>query len=168
MAKSHFFGVLAGALLLVSTAAHAATVTFALDNVNFGTVAAGGTGTITGSFAFDGTNLTNVNLMASGAISADYTSGSLGAPGTFDFTNGTTVTTLVVTTPVSFSAPNPLVLSATSFIGSSSIIEDTFGLHITSGSLDPTPLPAALPLFATGIGGLGLLGWRRKRKAKAV
>jgi hypothetical protein len=31
-----------------------------------------------------------------------------------------------------------------------------------------TPLPAALPLFATGIGALGLLGWRRKRKAKAV
>jgi hypothetical protein len=28
-----------------------------------------------------------------------------------------------------------------------------------------TPLPAALPLFATVIGGLGLLGWRRKRKA---
>jgi hypothetical protein len=29
---------------------------------------------------------------------------------------------------------------------------------------DPTPLPAALPLFVTGIGGLGLLGWRRKRE----
>ena len=29
-----------------------------------------------------------------------------------------------------------------------------------------TPLPAALPLFATGLGGLGLLGWRRKRKAE--
>jgi hypothetical protein len=27
------------------------------------------------------------------------------------------------------------------------------------------PLPAALPLFATGLGALGLLGWRRKRKA---
>jgi hypothetical protein len=27
-----------------------------------------------------------------------------------------------------------------------------------------TPLPAALPLFATGLGGLGLLGWRMKRK----
>ncbi len=27
-----------------------------------------------------------------------------------------------------------------------------------------TPLPAALPLFASGIGALGLLGWRRKRK----
>jgi hypothetical protein len=32
----------------------------------------------------------------------------------------------------------------------------------------PTPVPAALPLFTTGLGGLGLLGWRRKRKAQAV
>jgi hypothetical protein len=32
---------------------------------------------------------------------------------------------------------------------------------------DPAPLPAALPLFATGLGGLGLL-MRRKRRAQAV
>lgn len=31
-----------------------------------------------------------------------------------------------------------------------------------------TPLPAALPLFATGVGALGLLGWRRKRKTAAA
>lgn len=30
------------------------------------------------------------------------------------------------------------------------------------------PLPATLPLFATGLGALGLLGWRRKRKLQAV
>jgi hypothetical protein len=30
-----------------------------------------------------------------------------------------------------------------------------------------TPIPAALPLFATGLGALGLLGWRRKRKQAA-
>jgi hypothetical protein len=30
-----------------------------------------------------------------------------------------------------------------------------------------TPLPAAWPLFATGLGALGLLGWRRKRKQAA-
>jgi hypothetical protein len=27
-----------------------------------------------------------------------------------------------------------------------------------------TPLPATLPLFATGLGAMGLLGWRRRRK----
>lgn len=31
-----------------------------------------------------------------------------------------------------------------------------------------TPLPAALPLCATGLGALGLLSWRRKRKTQAV
>jgi len=53
------------------------------------------------------------------------------------------------------------------------------GTDIVDGTTPPTfnfsfslegnvvPLPAALPLFATGIGGLGLLGWRRKRKAQA-
>ena len=29
------------------------------------------------------------------------------------------------------------------------------------------PIPGALPLFATGLGALGLLGWRRKRKQTA-
>ena len=31
-----------------------------------------------------------------------------------------------------------------------------------------TPLSAALPLFATGLGALGLFGWRRKRKNTAA
>jgi hypothetical protein len=31
-----------------------------------------------------------------------------------------------------------------------------------------TPLPATFPLFATGFAGLGLLGWRRKRKNAAA
>jgi len=40
-------------------------------------------------------------------------------------------------------------------------------------SVNPTgvaavPLPATFPLFATGLGALGLLGWRRKRKAQAA
>jgi len=31
-----------------------------------------------------------------------------------------------------------------------------------------TPIPAALPLFATGLGAMGLFGWRRKRKSAAT
>jgi hypothetical protein len=36
------------------------------------------------------------------------------------------------------------------------------------GDTAVTPLPAALPLFATGLGALGLLGWRRKQKNAAA
>lgn len=36
------------------------------------------------------------------------------------------------------------------------------------GTSVATPLPAGLPLFATGLGALGLLGWRRKRKDSAA
>jgi hypothetical protein len=35
-------------------------------------------------------------------------------------------------------------------------------------SVNQTPLPAALPLFASGGAMLGFLGWRKKRKAAAV
>ena len=38
---------------------------------------------------------------------------------------------------------------------------------IGSGLVSTIPLPGALPLFATGLGTLGLLSWRRKRKAAA-
>jgi len=37
-----------------------------------------------------------------------------------------------------------------------------------SFEVNAVPLPAALPLFATGLGALGLLGWRRKKKAAAL
>jgi hypothetical protein len=43
---------------------------------------------------------------------------------------------------------------------------DSFTLEIGVASTT-TPLPAALPLFATGLGVMGLLGWRRKRKGAA-
>jgi hypothetical protein len=39
---------------------------------------------------------------------------------------------------------------------------------ITYTGVSATPLPAALPLFASGLGAMGLLGWRRKRKAAAA
>jgi hypothetical protein len=45
--------------------------------------------------------------------------------------------------------------------GSTALVFDLTNVSVAS----ETPVPAALPLFATGLGGLGLLGWRRKKKA---
>ena len=39
---------------------------------------------------------------------------------------------------------------------------------VNVGMSGTTPLPATLPLFASGLGALGLLGWRRKRKNAAI
>jgi hypothetical protein len=38
------------------------------------------------------------------------------------------------------------------------------GTWQVAADVSPTPLPAALPLFAAGLGVISLLGWRRKRK----
>jgi hypothetical protein len=43
----------------------------------------------------------------------------------------------------------------------------TENLTMTLVPTSATPLPAGLPLFATGLGALGLLGWFRKRKVRA-
>jgi hypothetical protein len=39
-----------------------------------------------------------------------------------------------------------------------------FATDHLEGPLSQTPVPAALPLFATGLGAMGLFCWRRKRK----
>ena len=42
------------------------------------------------------------------------------------------------------------------------------GVWLTDFAPSPTPLPGALALFATGLGAMGLVTWRRKRKALAA
>lgn len=39
---------------------------------------------------------------------------------------------------------------------------------ITYTPVSTTPLPAAVPLFVSGLGALGLFGWCRKRKSAAI
>jgi hypothetical protein len=73
-----------------------------------------------------------------------------------------------VVDPVTFS--NGDVLDVTLYFASDWAITPTISFKIlqsSGGNQTSTPLPAALPLFATGLGALGLLGWRRKRKPVA-
>jgi hypothetical protein len=70
--------------------------------------------------------------------------------------------------------------SGATFIGSASTPFGSEDNGYTNGGLggggngydDPgiwmTPLPATLPLFATGLGAFGLFGWRTRRKAQGV
>ena len=56
--------------------------------------------------------------------------------------------------------------------GNSTFFGIVDGIHYYNvtgtAEITATPLPAALPLFAGGLGALGLLGWRRKRKPSAA
>jgi hypothetical protein len=64
------------------------------------------------------------------------------------------------------------VLAAATTIHFVSLTGDTNRIgkdfYISGADVSAVPLPAALPLFATSLGALGLLGWRRKRKAAAI
>lgn len=39
-----------------------------------------------------------------------------------------------------------------------------FDIFVNEVSVNPVPVPAALPLFGTGLALMGFIGWRRKRK----
>jgi hypothetical protein len=52
--------------------------------------------------------------------------------------------------------------------GAGGEVGDTITVDFSVGGPVATPLPACLPLFASGLGALGLLGWRKKRKNAAA
>jgi hypothetical protein len=91
------------------------------------------------SFSFRGLNIVTTILNILQPFGSDRMHFQVFA-GEIEITHGAS------SNPVSLSAASPLAVS------------------------DPivTPLPAALPLFATGLGALGLFGWMRKRKAVVV
>ncbi len=124
-------------------------------------------------FGLLGGNTFSVTITGTGLQPLDIT---IPLPPGINVDQGFEITISGVTPPVNISfSPNPAVLDymvnpgtyTISFLGeldypyTAASYEGT----ITAGAPIPgTPLPAALPLFATGLGAMGLLGWRRKRK----
>jgi hypothetical protein len=84
-----------------------------------------------------------------------YTGGPTGGDAFFD-ASGTFATTGQTVTCNGPFGPTSCVVVLSDFVGT------------ISPEVSGAPLPAALPLFAAGLGALGLLGWRRKRKAAAL
>ncbi len=98
------------------------------------------TGSYTGTFQL-------FNDATGGTIHLDLTN-LVGSGGLIGFTGFGTADGTVV-----FSQPLP-----------PSGFDGTFDVRVNA-AFGAAPIPAALPLFATGLGALGLVGWRRKRKA---
>jgi hypothetical protein len=108
------------------------------------------------------------NFITPAVFNGAYFSGFSSATVQFQLFNGAT---LVGTSGVLAPSATPTFLSSgynglVTQIDVNSPRPDFFVMdNVTyNGSLTPTPLPAALPLFAGGLGVLGLLGWRKKRK----
>jgi hypothetical protein len=76
-----------------------------------------------------------------------------------DFSHDTLFIVLSVTPSMLVVDQGGLIIS-----GSAALKDAGFTINLVgTGALTPAPLPDTLPLFATGLGIMGLFGWRRKR-----
>jgi hypothetical protein len=132
--------------------------------------------TVSGSFTFDTATDTesNVQITLTGSVYAGTYTYLPSAVQPTDYTITAIDSAIGVTVQISFEDPldvNPDPLAPEGIIGFTGEFPPT-SYDFTSGdatiATSVTPLPPALPLFATGFGALGLLGWRRKRKAQAI
>ena len=133
--------------------------------------AAGGTHTLT----ITGTQTGISSPGPQSTTTTDTYNGLIGSPGPVTYqqiVNGGTlnstmlgpaagIQTAVFNNLVSGTITSDQQIIVATFTAASQDLEATMEFTATS----VVPLPAALPLFATGLAGLGLLGWRRKKAA---
>jgi hypothetical protein len=87
-------------------------------------------------------------------------------PQSADLTNATpTPPEIMPIGTLDFSSPTPPNIRVA---GEIVAFDDPVVVGTWQVTMGVTPLPAALPLFATGFGVIGLFGWRRKKNAAAV
>lgn len=144
-------------------------------------VSYGGDGTLSGTFTYDITSntLTNIDVTLSGSAYAG-TYAYTYAP--WNFANPTSLGLMVDANSNQIDTHMLLLYFASGLDGSPGItaLTDAVGynpqpnpgnnlLAVLGGGVTvaaATPLPAALPLFASGLGVMGLLAWRNKKRGR--
>ena len=166
------------ALLAAAPSAFCDTIPYELSGVAACPSSSSTCDTITGSFSFD-TITHTVTVMD---ISDDGGTGLLPAdtfirPDQTVYNYGLVGEDAASAYEIYIIFPNALGAGAFDPVASVQLVElDPGVIYTASGSqvsggagpVSATPIPAALPLFATGLGAMGLLGWRRKRKNAAA
>ena len=114
---------------------------------------------ISGSVGISGTNGDNL-LSFTGSVAGDTLSLSPNVT-TSNSTFSDTADLLIASLAAPFAMGEVFDIT----LGAGATVSFTGTTELTPAA---APLPAALPLFATGLGALGLLGWRRKRKARTT
>jgi hypothetical protein len=175
--RTRYLILAAAALSLLTTSANADQIVTYDIGTTTATFPGGGTDTVTGTFTVDFTTnaLTAFNISVSGAVilgSSPFTvPNNFNLSGTPTFVSGQAtsgspageVLQLVLQNPLG-NSPDPI--TEVNFRNGAVSFTDTFSSSVTgtaTPNVNAVPLPATLPLFATGLGALGLLGWRRKK-----
>jgi hypothetical protein len=107
------------------------------------------TGGLYSTASFNGVDLSFVSGPAITSVVEDPASSSLFAPGSV----------------LTFTA-NDIRLNLSGTCGACARLT-AYSIILDVTTTPTVPLPTTLPLFATGLGALGLLGWRRKKKTAA-
>ena len=131
----------------------------AVVTLNGLTITAGNTAS-NGGGIYNGGTLTIVNGTLAGNTAAD--GGGIYNSGTLTVVNSTLAGNTATDGGGIYNNSGMVTLTNSTFLNNSAIFGDD--IYNNGGTVTETPIPAALPLFATGLGALGLLGWRRKRK----
>ena len=150
------------------------TVGVQTANVNFITATPAGTcgtgctnstasGTIKATFTFTSPTGATGNLIETGTYQAKYSGAALACTtspaGQTDCIDWSTAND-----PLAVTFSNGDVLYVTLYNAQDWAITPQISFKL----VDPVPLPAALPLFASGLSAVGFIGLRRKRKAAAI
>ena len=139
-------------LLLAASPAKAVTYNLIATPTPFGVLSGMSGWTITFNDA-DNDQLLNINEITSFSGAND------------GLTHATIVTSLANVAGVTDAPLGPLSPAFWAF-GNSTFDSAPTNYTYSLQQVGTVPLPGALPLFVTGLGALGLLGWRRKRNSE--